>query len=243
MFLIDDSALATAAADSVASRLVLSRDQVPAEVSRKRLRVIVSPTSGMSFSKAVAHDDAADAVAAVGLDIQVTVTTSHKWGALVNNSNRFLNRLILFLGGVVSILVATAAIMLALRPPWTMQPVRSTFDKLLHIFSGWNIETTPHAVPGLLVAISAGTLVLAGLMLWFLLSRPQSTPNTLGSSRFAHDEVTVSEATAAQFLTDPLTDRADVISVQCRSAHLHRDPALAVPFRARRPAHANRASR
>lgn len=74
----DDGALAATAADAVAARLGLSQEQVVAELAGDRLRVRITPTSGVAIAEAVARDAAAEALAAVGLDLNVSVAVTRE---------------------------------------------------------------------------------------------------------------------------------------------------------------------
>lgn len=154
----------------------------------------------------------------------------------MNSTNRFANRLVLFFAGIVALVIAAAAALAALQPVWTPEPVKAMFKSLRSFLESWDLSVASARVPGPLVAASACALLLLALMLWFLFTRTHAAPSTLSRDVFALGEVTVTDKTAAQVLTESLAARPDVISVNCRTALMRRAPALRLSLKARRGA-------
>lgn len=149
----------------------------------------------------------------------------------MNATNRFMNRLLLFVVGVVLLVgggVALAAGTLAAGDPprWLRRPA-STATDAVETAAGWTWQ-----IPGIgevsasWLLAGATAVILTGILLAFLGTRRRGGTKTVLEVDVAGGRTTVDRDVAEAVLTEPLVRRPDVISARTGAYRIGRTRAV-----------------
>lgn len=136
----------------------------------------------------------------------------------MNSTNRVLNRILLFVGGLVLIAGGAAVLLWALRPTWAEGWIESARSHATTIVTDLRAATSP--MPGVgdvpiavLVALLVAMLLIV-LLLMFVFSRGGGASHDVAVESSPTGSTKVDRNVVDAVLTEPLAARADVLSAR-----------------------------
>ncbi|MDO5053167.1 MAG: hypothetical protein Q4E05_09805 [Pseudoclavibacter sp.] len=157
----------------------------------------------------------------------------------MNASNRFANRMLLLLAGLVLIALAGLAL-LHLAEPLRTQPWAAQLLAALGGFGQWAVTPLELPLAGriapILLLVPLASLLLIVLLAVFVATRGGGRISSVLHRKSPAGRTLVNRDVAQGLLADPLGERRDVISARTRSYRVKGAPALMLDITVRRGA-------
>lgn len=156
----------------------------------------------------------------------------------MNNTNRALNRIVVFVIGLVLLLAGGAVAVGALWPD-----VQQTVSQAASDAKGPATDALSGGQPWILWVVAAAGLVLIVLLAWFALRQGHGQTGTLltvdagsGRSTTTGGRLVIDATVAEQVLEEALADTAGIVSVDVTAFRVRRENVLRITANARRGA-------
>lgn len=136
----------------------------------------------------------------------------------MNSTNRVLNRVLLFLGGIILIVGGAAALLWIIRPAWAVDTIDTARAQAQALITEWTAATVPVAgagdIPIAVLVAFVIAIVLVILLLTFVFSRGGGTSREVHAVTSPTGSTKVDRNVVDALLTEPLAARGDVLSAR-----------------------------